>query len=138
MDLAKQLLYQVMEEVVMANWVKTANASLNLYYSNPFGKSIKKLEGIKPPAWEQSRRKLEEKKKKMLKKQMKQMNEEKKRPVRRLLAEIYARDYGADYKLIYTDPGKAADMIVRNLVHPVNKALLPNPEVENFTPPMPK
>lgn len=138
MNLEKQLLYQVMEEVVMANWIKTANVSTNLYSDNPFGSGFKKIEGIKPPAYEQARLRREEKKKKEVEKQIKQLSKEKERPVRRLLAEVYARNYGADYRLLYTDPGKAADMIVRNMVHPVNKYTLPNPETDNFTPPMPK
>lgn len=128
----KQLLYNLMAETALAYWEKTASLDIT---SMPWGSGFnKKIEGVKPFPWFTKMRHNQEKQQKALAKQNEELAEKAKLPKRNLMAEMYAYNHGADFRLLYSDPARAAEMVLMDWLAPKSHALLPDPMNTQYEP----
>ena len=121
----KQLLYNLMAETALAYWEKTPEAKD--ITSTPWGEGFGEIGWIKPPHWAIKRWNAQKKQQKARAKQNEELAEKAKLPKRNLMAEMYAYNHGADFRLLYSDPARAAEMILMDWLKPKSHALLPDP-----------
>ena len=127
----KQLLYNLMAETALAYWEKTASLDIT---SMPWGSGFGGIDAIKPFPWFTKMQHNQEKQQKALAKQDKELAKKVKKIKRNLMAEMYAYNHGADFRLLYSDPARAAEMILMDWLKPKSHALLPDPMNTQYEP----
>lgn len=135
----KQILYNLMADTAVAYWEKSAGLGLgwkNLDVRKPSWN--KGINGITKtnfhPRWYDNMLQDQQKAQKAQSKQAKELAEKDKLPKRNGIAEMYAFNHGADFRLLYSDPARAAEMVLMDYLQPKSHALLPNPMNTAFTP----
>lgn len=135
----KRILYNLMADTALAYWEKSAGLRLGLKNMDVRKPSWNKgINGITKtnfhPRWYESMLQDQQRMQKEQAEQLEQLAEQSKKPQRNSIAEMYAFNHGADFRLLYSDPARAAEMVLMDYLQPKSHALLPNPMNTAFTP----